>query len=230
MDVFYRRLRKRIVTTRHEDLVEDDIVVDLKFLIGEPLRNFSRLFAKLFNEALNACAAQGFEHRPKLDDASPVRHRRPEIHAVTMFAPLEIGGRSFKSIRERFAVAAENDPAVVWNIERLVRIERPRIGFFNSFAHFAHRRNGAGPHPESAVPLERWHRLVKAANWISIDDIRRVSPNAKVLNRDRVRFEVAGGNYRLIASFDFRRQIVFVKFIGTHAEYDAIDALTVARF
>ena len=42
--------------------------------------------------------------------------------------------------------------------------------------------------------------------------------------------EVAGGNYRLIASFDFRRQIVFVKFIGTHAEYDAIDPLTVARF
>jgi hypothetical protein len=44
-----------------------------------------------------------------------------------------------------------------------------------------------------------------------------------------IRFEVAGGNYRLIAAFDFRRQIVFVKFIGTHAEYD-IDALTVARF
>jgi len=57
-----------------------------------------------------------------------------------------------------------------------------------------------------------------------------VSPKAKVLNRDRARFEVAGGNYRLIASFDFRRQIVFVKFIGTHAEYDAIDPLTVARF
>ena len=71
---------------------------------------------------------------------------------------------------------------------------------------------------------------MKAANWISIDDIRRVSPNAKVLNRDRARFEIAGGNYRLMASFDFRRQIVFVKFIGTHVEYDAIDALTVARF
>ena len=71
---------------------------------------------------------------------------------------------------------------------------------------------------------------MKAANWISIDDIRRVSPNAKVLNRDRARFEIAGGNYRLMASFDFRRQIVFVKFIGTHAEFDAVDALTVARF
>jgi mRNA interferase HigB len=71
---------------------------------------------------------------------------------------------------------------------------------------------------------------LKAANWTSMNDIRRVSPKAKVLNRDRARFEVAGGNYRLIASFDFRWQIVFVKFIGTHAEYDAIDPLTVARF
>jgi mRNA interferase HigB len=88
----------------------------------------------------------------------------------------------------------------------------------------------ARTHPQTAVSLERWHRLVKAANWTSMDDVRRAAPKAKVLNRDRARFEVAGGNCRLVASFDFRRQIVFVKFIGTHAEYDAVDALTVARF
>ncbi len=63
-----------------------------------------------------------------------------------------------------------------------------------------------------------------------MDHIRRAAPKSKVINRDRVRFEVAGGDYRLIAAFDFRRQIAFVKFVGTHAEYDAIDALTVARF
>ena len=85
-------------------------------------------------------------------------------------------------------------------------------------------------HPETAVALERWYRLVKAADWKSMDDVRRTIPKAKVLNRDRIRFEIAGGNYRLIASFDFRRQVVFVKFLGTHAEYDAIDALTVAMF
>jgi mRNA interferase HigB len=85
-------------------------------------------------------------------------------------------------------------------------------------------------HPETAVSLERWYRVVKAANWTSMDDIRRAAPKSKVLNRDRARFEVAGGDYRLIAAFDFRRQIAFVKFIGTHAEYDDIDALTVARF
>ena len=63
-----------------------------------------------------------------------------------------------------------------------------------------------------------------------MDDIRRAAPKSKVLNRDRARFEVAGGDYRLIAAFDFRRQIAFVKFIGTNAEYDAIDAQTVGRF
>jgi mRNA interferase HigB len=85
-------------------------------------------------------------------------------------------------------------------------------------------------HPKTAIALDRWYRLIKAANWTSMDDIRRAAPKSKVLNRDRVRFEVAGGDYRLIAAFDFRRQIAFVKFVGTHDEYDAIDALTVARF
>jgi mRNA interferase HigB len=85
-------------------------------------------------------------------------------------------------------------------------------------------------HTETKVALERWHRLVKAAHWASTDDVQAVAPKAKVLNRERVRFEVAGGNYRLVVSFDFRRQIAFVKFIGTHAEYDRIDALTVSQF
>src|SRR5262245_58206358 len=85
-------------------------------------------------------------------------------------------------------------------------------------------------HPEAQVPLERWYALVKNARWLSMNDIQRAAPKAKVLNRERVRFEVAGGNYRLVASFDFPRQIAFVKFIGTHAEYDKIDALTVAQF
>jgi mRNA interferase HigB len=63
-----------------------------------------------------------------------------------------------------------------------------------------------------------------------MDEIQRAAPKAKVLNRERVRFEVGGGNYRLVAAFDLRRQIAFVKFIGTHAEYDRVDALTVSQF
>jgi mRNA interferase HigB len=85
-------------------------------------------------------------------------------------------------------------------------------------------------HPETRVSLERWHTVVKAAQWGSTDDVQKAVPKAKVLDGEYVRFEIAGGNYRLVAAFDFRRKIVFVKFIGTHAEYDRIDALTVSQF
>jgi mRNA interferase HigB len=88
----------------------------------------------------------------------------------------------------------------------------------------------AAAHPETAVSLNRWQRLVRAATWLSMDDVRRAVPKAKVLNRERARFEVAGGDYRLIAAFNFRRQIVFVKFLGSHAEYDKVDALAVSMF
>jgi mRNA interferase HigB len=85
-------------------------------------------------------------------------------------------------------------------------------------------------HPETKVALERWLKRIKAAHWTSTDDVQRAAPRCKALNRERVRFEVAGGNYRLVVAFDFHRQVAFIKFIGTHAEYDRVDALTVSLF
>jgi mRNA interferase HigB len=85
-------------------------------------------------------------------------------------------------------------------------------------------------HPEARVALERWYRLIRTAHWSSMDEVQRAAPKSKVLNRERARFEVAGGNYRLVVAFDFRRQVAFVKFIGTHAECDRIDALTVSQY
>jgi mRNA interferase HigB len=49
-------------------------------------------------------------------------------------------------------------------------------------------------------------------------------------NSERVRFPIHGSAYRSIVSFDFEQQVAYVKFIGTHAEYDKIDALTVSRY
>lgn len=85
-------------------------------------------------------------------------------------------------------------------------------------------------HPETEASLLRWKSLLRAADWASMDEVRRAAPNAKVLNGERARFEVAGGNFRMIVAFDFGRRIAFVKFIGTHGEYDRIDALTVSQF
>lgn len=63
-----------------------------------------------------------------------------------------------------------------------------------------------------------------------MEELKAAFSSAVVLNGERARFEIAGGNYRLIAAYDFRRKIAFVKFIGTHAEYDKVDALTVSQF
>ena len=85
-------------------------------------------------------------------------------------------------------------------------------------------------HPETKASLLHWIAVAKAAEWKSGADVQAAFSKAKVLAADRARFEVAGGGYRMIVAFDFRRGIAFVKFIGTHAEYDRVDALTVSMF
>ena len=99
-----------------------------------------------------------------------------------------------------------------------------RIIAWSVLASYAER------HPEAKAPLHRWRTLVKGANWNSMDDVRFAAPNARILNGERARFEIAGGSYRMIVAFDFVRSIAFVKFVGTHAEYDWVDALTVSLF
>lgn len=85
-------------------------------------------------------------------------------------------------------------------------------------------------HPSAAASLAHWRRVAKAARWQTTQDVQAAFSKAKGLNGERVRFEVAGGDFRMVVAFDFRRQIAFIKFIGTHAEYDKIDALTVSLF
>lgn len=85
-------------------------------------------------------------------------------------------------------------------------------------------------HPRSRPSLDHWYRLAGAATWSSTQEVAATFSKAKVLNAERVRFEVQGGSHRLIVAFDFGRQLAFVKFIGTHAEYDRVDALTVSLY
>ena len=85
-------------------------------------------------------------------------------------------------------------------------------------------------HPATGAALSHLLAITAAASWRNTAEVQAAFSKAKVLNGERVRFEIAGGDYRLIAAFDFARGIAFVKFIGTHAEYDRIDALTVSQF
>jgi mRNA interferase HigB len=85
-------------------------------------------------------------------------------------------------------------------------------------------------HPASRVSLDHWFRVTYAATWTTTNEVQAAFSKAKVLNAERVRFEIAGGDFRLICAFDFQRGVAFIKFVGTHAEYDRINALTVSLF
>lgn len=85
-------------------------------------------------------------------------------------------------------------------------------------------------HADAEIGLLYWFDVVEGADWQSMQDVVNGMSGAKALNGIRARFAIGGGNYRLIAAFDFRRGVIFVKFLGTHAEYDRIDAFTVAQF
>jgi mRNA interferase HigB len=78
--------------------------------------------------------------------------------------------------------------------------------------------------------LRHWHEVAGAAAWQSPLNVVADFSKAKALNGERVRFEVAGGDDRMVVAFDWRRAIAFIKIVGTHAEYDKIDALTVNLF
>ncbi|MDX8355292.1 type II toxin-antitoxin system HigB family toxin [Cognatiyoonia sp. IB215182] len=84
--------------------------------------------------------------------------------------------------------------------------------------------------PNARASLDHWLNIAQAADWASTNDVQLTFPKAKVLNAERVRFEVAGGDFRMICAFEFRRRITFVKFIGTHKEYDRVDVMTVSQY
>jgi mRNA interferase HigB len=85
-------------------------------------------------------------------------------------------------------------------------------------------------HRETEQPLRDWLSVVRRAEWGSMADVKGVFAKASIINRERVVFDVLGGNYRLVVAIKFSARIVFIKFVGTHAEYDRIDPATVSHF
>ena len=79
---------------------------------------------------------------------------------------------------------------------------------------------------DAQAPLEAWHAEALKANWKTPQEIKAQFRSASVLKNNRVVFNIAGNKYRLIVSIDYIRQAFFVKFVGTHEQYDLIDAET----
>jgi mRNA interferase HigB len=82
-------------------------------------------------------------------------------------------------------------------------------------------------HADSEQYLKTWYETAKNANWNSPNDIKQTFINASILKDSRVIFNIKGNSYRLIVKFNYVRQWAFIRFIGTHAEYDKINADTI---
>lgn len=80
---------------------------------------------------------------------------------------------------------------------------------------------------DSEQPLKAWYEEVLHAQWHQPSDIKAQYRSASILKNHRVVFNIKGNNYRLVVAVSYKLQLVFVKFIGTHAAYDQINAETV---
>jgi mRNA interferase HigB len=82
-------------------------------------------------------------------------------------------------------------------------------------------------HADAEQPLKAWHEEACQAVWARPSDIKAQYRNVSILKNRRVVFNIKGNDYRLIVSIAYKLQIVYVKSVGTHKQYDAVDAETV---
>lgn len=92
-------------------------------------------------------------------------------------------------------------------------------------------KNFAREHPQARGSLDTWYEQIKAGEWNSPSDIKRVfGSNVDFVENNRAIFNIKGNDYRLIAEINYRTQAAYVRFIGTHREYDKVEAGTVKRY
>lgn len=79
-------------------------------------------------------------------------------------------------------------------------------------------------HADCEQQLKAWYRETEKAKWNSPNELKVDYPSASILKNNRICFNIKGNDYRLIVKFNFDFQIAWIRFIGTHADYDKIDA------
>lgn len=79
-------------------------------------------------------------------------------------------------------------------------------------------------HPPAEQPLKSWYKLASRATWTSPHDVKQDYRSADQIGDRRMVFNIGGNNYRLVVRFTFKYGRAMIKWVGTHAEYDKIDA------
>jgi mRNA interferase HigB len=79
-------------------------------------------------------------------------------------------------------------------------------------------------HPDVELPLRGWYAVASRADWAAPADIKGAYRSASFLVNNRVVFNIKGNDYRLVVAVHYNRRMMFIRFVGTHREYDRIDA------
>ena len=79
-------------------------------------------------------------------------------------------------------------------------------------------------HPDAEIPLRSWYAAAGRVVWRSPADVKAAYRNASFIANNRIVFNVKGNDYRLIVAVHYNRGMMFIRFVGTHREYDRIDA------
>jgi len=82
-------------------------------------------------------------------------------------------------------------------------------------------------HPDCEQQLKSWFREAEKSMWVSPKSIVKYYPTASILENNRIVFNIKGNHYRLIVRINYDYGIVWIRFIGTHAQYDKINANTI---
>ncbi|MCL2327759.1 MAG: type II toxin-antitoxin system HigB family toxin [Bacteroidetes bacterium] len=81
--------------------------------------------------------------------------------------------------------------------------------------------------PDAKTALNSWYRTVKTAKWNNFQDIKNTFNSVDYVGNQRFVFNIKGNHYRLVGKILFVQQIIYIRFIGTHKEYDAINCSTI---
>lgn len=82
-------------------------------------------------------------------------------------------------------------------------------------------------YPDAEIPLRAWHALACRAEWKTPADIKAAYRNASFTANNRVAFNIKGNDYRLVVAVHYDRGMMYVRFVGTHRQYDRIDMETI---
>jgi mRNA interferase HigB len=88
-------------------------------------------------------------------------------------------------------------------------------------------RNCWQRHADAEIPLRSWYAAASRADWRDPADVKAAYRSASFIANNRVVFNIKGNEYRLVVAVHYNRGMMFIRFIGTHREYDKIDAATI---